>query len=444
MSIRAHLIRFSAGILAVGAAWAQSGERGVFVSNNGNLEGSVTAFRIDGAGQLVFVNRVVTGSRPNTTVPCGGCNAYEIAISPDGRWLATAHAAGDIDGITVLEVLADGSIVQRGQRLLNVGEGGGLDLVWLSDEYLAYTRLDTSPDRIAVYLWNPGAATITPIAAYDSPGSLAYLVVDSDRNRLYANDSTNDLVRAFEVSPTFTLTQTDAESTGGPFPLELAISPDGAHIYAACGISSPGQAVVGYEVLADGTLSLLAGSPFLTGGSSPSNVFVTPDGAYVIAGHGTDATMRSLARNASSGALTATGFVFDVGLQGTLGDVHTLDDLVFVTDNSTATDGLMGIYSITVNADGSFTQNGPIVSTGGIAPRSVASWSPPIVQLLGDMNCDGVVSVGDIAGFVLALTDPTGYATTYPDCDIANGDINGDTAVSVGDIGPFVDLLTGG
>ena len=60
------------------------------------------------------------------------------------------------------------------------------------------------------------------------------------------------------------------------------------------------------------------------------------------------------------------------------------------------------------------------------------------------MNCDGVLSVGDIGGFVLALTDPAGYAAAFPECDINNGDMNGDTAVSVGDIGLFVTALTGG
>ncbi|MDX2199884.1 MAG: hypothetical protein SF069_13050 [Phycisphaerae bacterium] len=67
--------------------------------------------------------------------------------------------------------------------------------------------------------------------------------------------------------------------------------------------------------------------------------------------------------------------------------------------------------------------------------------APPI--LIGDMNCDGIVSVGDIAGFVLALTDPAGYASTYPTCNINAGDINGDSVISVGDIAGFVTLLTG-
>ncbi len=62
--------------------------------------------------------------------------------------------------------------------------------------------------------------------------------------------------------------------------------------------------------------------------------------------------------------------------------------------------------------------------------------------LLGDLNCDGVVSVGDINAFVLALTDPAGYETQFPDCDRLAADTNDDDTVSVADINGFVALLT--
>lgn len=61
----------------------------------------------------------------------------------------------------------------------------------------------------------------------------------------------------------------------------------------------------------------------------------------------------------------------------------------------------------------------------------------------GDLNCDGVVSVGDIGAFVLALTDPSGYGAQFPNCNILNGDISADGSVSVADIGGFVTLLNG-
>jgi hypothetical protein len=62
----------------------------------------------------------------------------------------------------------------------------------------------------------------------------------------------------------------------------------------------------------------------------------------------------------------------------------------------------------------------------------------------GDLNCDGAVNAFDIDPFVLALTDPTGYAAAFPDCDQRLADANGDGAVNAFDIDPFVLLLTGG
>jgi hypothetical protein len=63
---------------------------------------------------------------------------------------------------------------------------------------------------------------------------------------------------------------------------------------------------------------------------------------------------------------------------------------------------------------------------------------------IGDMNCDGAVSVSDIGGFVLALTDPVAYEAQYPDCNMQRADINMDSAVTVSDVGGFITLLTGG
>jgi hypothetical protein len=70
-------------------------------------------------------------------------------------------------------------------------------------------------------------------------------------------------------------------------------------------------------------------------------------------------------------------------------------------------------------------------------------WKSQQGGVMGDMNCDGVVSVGDIGAFVLAVTNPEAYASTYPGCDIAHGDIDGNGETTVGDIGGFVELLVG-
>lgn len=68
----------------------------------------------------------------------------------------------------------------------------------------------------------------------------------------------------------------------------------------------------------------------------------------------------------------------------------------------------------------------------------VRTWNP-----LGDLNCDGATDFGDINPFVLALSNPGGYATQYPDCEIGNADINRNGSVGFDDINPFVSLLAG-
>jgi hypothetical protein len=63
----------------------------------------------------------------------------------------------------------------------------------------------------------------------------------------------------------------------------------------------------------------------------------------------------------------------------------------------------------------------------------------------GDMNCDGVVDIADIAGFALALVDAATYSSTAPgwDCTLLNADVNLDGARNGQDVAPFVQLLIG-
>lgn len=62
----------------------------------------------------------------------------------------------------------------------------------------------------------------------------------------------------------------------------------------------------------------------------------------------------------------------------------------------------------------------------------------------GDLNCSGGVDFDDIDPFVLSLSDPAGYESQYPNCNIARGDINGDGSVDFDDIDPFVECIANG
>ncbi len=67
-----------------------------------------------------------------------------------------------------------------------------------------------------------------------------------------------------------------------------------------------------------------------------------------------------------------------------------------------------------------------------------------ITECKGDLSGDGAVNFGDINPFILALSDPAGYALAFPGLDgsrVYHGDANCDQAFNFGDINTFVLLV---
>jgi 6-phosphogluconolactonase (cycloisomerase 2 family) len=159
-----------------GLAHAQATDPHVFIANEGNLEGSVTSMRVNPDGTLTFVDRVVTGSRPSTSQPCPGCNAYAITISPSGRWLATTHASGSADeNIIVYEVAADGTISVARTILL---PQAGLDINWVRDDLLAVCITNFGgQNEIRLYEWNPDTTLLSLRDAIPAGGFLTSIAV---------------------------------------------------------------------------------------------------------------------------------------------------------------------------------------------------------------------------------------------------------------------------
>lgn len=89
-------------------------------------------------------------------------------------------------------------------------------------------------------------------------------------------------------------------------------------------------------------------------------------------------------------------------------------------------------------------------SAGNPGPNAAASsidfeFSVSSVAVLGDANGDGALSNGDIAAFVLALTNPVAYLAMFPDADPdVVLDMNNDGVFDNSDIAGFVAALTGG
>jgi 6-phosphogluconolactonase (cycloisomerase 2 family) len=393
------------------AALAQTDFPAVFVANEGNLEGSVTSMRVEADGSLSFIDRVITGSRSSTSQPCPGCNPYAIDISPNGRFLATNHAAGDLgEQITVYEIAPDGTLAVLEELPL---AQGGLTIGWVRDDLLAVAITDlSSNNQLRLYHWEDGILTLVDTEAAGS--FFTSMAVHPNGQWIYANDSFANTVRLFEIAGE---NASLVQSLGIPiYGISLEVSPDGRFLFAAGGISGGGNKFAGYAIdPVDGTLSALPGSPFTSPGASPKGFTFTPDGGSLYVSHGTDATIRAFSVDGSTGVPSSLPYMFDVGLQGTLQGMDTLDGLLFALDDSSAIDGVTGAYSFAVSGDGSFSPiaGSPFV-TQGISPNDVVAWAGPG----GCNDADiaepfGVLDLADVQGFV------SGFLAQDPAADIA-------------------------
>jgi hypothetical protein len=174
------------------------------------------------------------------------------------------------------------------------------------------------------------------------------------------------------------------------------------------------------------TYANVPGAPTLSNPmSSTLQLDVNPNGNPAYTGFAVRCTAASPADPAWSGTyVSATG-------QPSAGEVWRTDaqwGTITVTGLQPAT-----LYTFAVKAR---NMNGIETALGPSSSLATTGYA------LGDLNCDGAVNAFDIDPFVLALTDPPGYAAQYPNCNYMLGDINGDGAVNAFDIDPFVDLLT--
>lgn len=396
----------SAGAVALAAfatptTFGQATERHIFVCNNGNNEGSVSSMKVANDGTLTFVDKLITGPDGDP-----GENAQCISITPNGKYLCTGHGTISTvnEQLTFIEVHANGTMTQVAEFLT---PDSPIDVQWLDDQYIAVT--DT-PANVIVYQFNPAVPSLTAIDTEVNGGFSTWLILDPAGRYLYTQDSTNDTVRSYLVNANGTLTAVDTVSTSPVFPLGIGISPDGTRIYGGGGISNSGNKIIGVDVNnTNGDLSIMAGQPFISPGVSPKQVVVSMDGRFAIAAHGTDSTIRTFEIDQGTGALTSTGFMYDIGDQGSLGEVAVMPTatrgggtLVFAADRYTSTDGVRGVRSFTLGSDGSLNQNGTIVDTTGITPWAISVWDPPAVYCATDLtNSSGGGPDGDVNVFDL-------------------------------------------
>lgn len=348
-----------AGVVVSSAstALAQSILPAVFVTNN--VGDSVTSFTVNPDGSLTRIAPFPSGDGPQTT-----------SLSPDGRFLAVANgtASTTVEELRIFEVNSDATLTLRHTTTV---PDSPLDVEWVDNSHLAVA--ETGVANVRMFTWDPIGTSFTQIDIEPTGTFNSRLHYSPTRSALYANNTgTSAGIRAFSVAPNGQITLIENEPVS--FAVDMAATHNGNFMYGAGGISGDGNRLYAFSVAPDGSLTPLPAGSFTSPGESPKVIAFTANDSILIAGHGTDATMQSFLID-GAGNLTATGFFFDVGLQGTLGDLQTLGDLVFVTDSNTATDGIQGLYSFRVNPNGSFTQNGLILDTLGSRPEYIATWA---------------------------------------------------------------------
>ncbi|MBK7403551.1 MAG: hypothetical protein IPJ41_02670 [Phycisphaerales bacterium] len=414
------LARFAhlATLLAPGTVLAQTDFPTLFLVHN--VSDSIVAYRIRTDGRPAQVGYLDVSDGPT-----------DVAVSPDGSRLAVSHAtAASNEILTVLAVAPDGSLTKTGEFGI---PDSPLAIDWLDDDVIAVTSSVFGASSFRTYRYQENPSPTLTLLDTESPGGfITALEPDLAHRLLYANDSSANVVRVYGIGPDGTVDLLGLSSSGSIYPIDVKLAPGGLRLYGGGGISGDGHRVPAFDVDGAGGIAPMQGSPFQSPGQSPAYLCPTSDGKFLFIGHGTDATVRSFAIDPSTGGLTPTGYSFDVGLQGTIGDVVEMNGFVFITDESTSVDGIYGLYSFLLNPDGTLTQNGDILETPGTRPETMVVWNPT-PACPADFNGDGAVNTLDVLAYLNAWAAADGSA-----------DFDGDGSVNTLDVLAFLNAWASG
>jgi virginiamycin B lyase len=277
-----------------------------------------------------------TAGRPITGVSVG----LAMAINPDGT---TAYVTNNIEPAIITPIDLVTGIAQTPMTVGATVYAGAIAIT--PDGSTAYVGDLNSGDVIPVNLATKTAGT--PIPTCTVPDDVAAgIVISPDGTTAYV---------ACPLGQTVVPVNTSTNTAGGPIPAGegpegLAITPDGATLYAA---NFGAYGVVNGQVMqvSDGTTVTpintatdTAGTP-ITVGSEPSSVAITPDGrtAYVVNLASNSITPIDIANSAGSpitlnATLTGTpGFQIAITPDGTIAYVVTRNNTLVPIDTANNT-----------------------------------------------------------------------------------------------------------
>lgn len=286
----------------------------------GGGDDAVAVFDRDGAtGALTFVDSWIDGAGG-----VDGLDAVEdVLVSPDGLWLHAAGMADDAVAVFARNLLG----VALGFREAVIDDANGVDGL------RGASALAVSPDGDRLYVTGSFDDALAVLAVpplrfvgseVDGQGGVGGLegvrgvALSPGGEHLYAAGSLEDAIQVFarhRASHTLTEVEVERDGAGGVDGLDgvesLAVSPDGASVYAA----SPDEDAL--AVFArdgeSGSLDFVEVERDAVGGvdglDASTAVVVSPDGRHVYAAGRLDDAVAIFSRDAATSALTYLGLV---------------------------------------------------------------------------------------------------------------------------------------
>ncbi len=220
--------------------------------------------------------------------PSGGDWPCHLAIDPGGRWLFVANYGSG--NMSVLPILSDGALGQRGAHVQH--QGAGQDLERQEGPHAHSTTLapdgfvivaDLGIDALVVYAFDPVTGRLTahePVRARPGAGPRHMVFHPSGQRAYVANELDRTLsVYAYgagrfdeiQVEPTV------PPGVGEGLVADIHLSPDATRLY----VSNRGHnSLAVFDVAGDGAVTPLGHAH--CGGDWPRNFAVAPDGRFVL------------------------------------------------------------------------------------------------------------------------------------------------------------------
>lgn len=278
----------------------------------GRHAGAVSAYRVDRTtGALTYLNQLPT----NGTSPC------HLVVDATGKWvLVTNYTSGSV---CVLSVQEDGSLGHMADFVQHTGssvnpqrqqEPHPHSINLDAANQFAFVP-DLGTDKVVIYRFDATTAKLTP--HHEQPWARTHSGAGPRHMEIHANGKLICVANELDSSLTvFTVDldkgvmhEVDTQSSlppdfkGKSWCADLHIHPSGKTVY----ISNRGHDSIAVFALDDTTGAIKPLEYVLTGGQTPRNFAVSPNGAWLLAANQNSSDIHLFSIDPKSGRLSATG-----------------------------------------------------------------------------------------------------------------------------------------